>query len=90
VYARFSADAQTLTLLDEQGRPVRALHGDAGLVAATRGVKEAPVWVITGTDDAGVELAARAFNRQALEDRFAVALTSAGPIALPVASQGTP
>jgi hypothetical protein len=90
VYARFSADAQTLTLLDEQGRPVRALHGDAGLVAATRGVKEAPVWVITGTDDAGVELAARAFNRQALEDRFAVALTSGGAIALPVGSHGTP
>jgi uncharacterized protein DUF4430 len=90
VYARFSADAQTLTLLDEQGRPVRALHGDAGLVAATRGVKEAPVWVITGTDGAGVELAARAFNRQALEDHFAVALTSAGAIALPVGSHGTP
>jgi hypothetical protein len=90
VYARFSADAQTLTLLDAQGRPVRVLHGDAGLVAATRGVKEAPVWVITGTDDAGVELAARAFNRRALEDHFAVALTSAGAIALPVGSHGTP
>jgi hypothetical protein len=90
VYARFSADAQTLTLLDEQGRAVRVLHGDAGLVAATRGVKEAPVWVITGTDGAGVELAARAFNRQALEDHFAVALASGGAIALPVASQGTP
>jgi Domain of unknown function (DUF4430) len=90
VYARFSSDAQTLTLLDEQGRPVRALHGDAGLVAATRGVKEAPVWVITGTDDAGVELAARAFNRQALEDRFAVAVTPAEAIALPAASQAAP
>ncbi len=90
VYARFSADAQTLTLLDERGRPVRTLHGDAGLVAATRGAKEAPVWVITGTDDAGVELAARAFNRKALADRFAVAVTTGGAIALPVASRGSP
>jgi Domain of unknown function (DUF4430) len=90
VYARFSADAQTLTLLDEQGRPVRALHGPAGLVAATRGVKEAPVWVITGTDAAGVELAARAFNQKALADHFAVALTAGSAIALPVASPGTP
>jgi Domain of unknown function (DUF4430) len=83
VYARFSARGGVLTLLDEQGEAVRTLSGVAGLVAATKGVKEAPVWVITGTDDAGVELAARAFNRSALEDHFAVALAPAGAIALP-------
>jgi hypothetical protein len=85
VYARFSADARALTLLDEQGRPVRTLGADAGLVAATRAVKEAPVWVVTGTDDSGVELAARAFTRKALADRFAVAVSPAGAVALPVA-----
>jgi hypothetical protein len=85
VYARFSADGQALTLLDERGRAVRTLHGDAGLVAATHGVKEAPVWVVTGTDAAGVELAARAFNQKTLADRFAVELSPAGAIALPVA-----
>jgi hypothetical protein len=83
VYARFSARGRVLTLLDERGEAVRTLSGAAGLVAATKGVKEAPVWVITGTDDAGVELAARAFNRSALEDRFAVALAPGGAIALP-------
>jgi hypothetical protein len=86
VYARFSADARRLTLLDEQGRAVRTLAGDAGLVAATQGVKEAPVWVVTGTSDAGVELAAHAFNRPALEDRFAVALQPGLVTALPVAA----
>jgi Domain of unknown function (DUF4430) len=84
VYARFSADGQQLTLLDAQGKPARTLHGGAGLVAATQGAKEAPVWVVTGTDDAGVELAARAFNRMTLADRFAVALQAGVLTPLPV------
>ncbi len=84
VYARFSANGQALTLLDEQGRPVQTLLVGAGLVAATRPAKEAPVWVVTGTDAAGVDLAAHAFNRGTLEDRFAVALRPGSAIALPV------
>ncbi len=84
VYARFSANGQQLTLLDAQGGTVRTLAGGAGLVAATQAVKEAPVWVVTGTDDAGVELAARAFNRVTLADRFALALQGATVIPLPV------
>jgi hypothetical protein len=84
VYARFSANGQALTLLDQRGQPVRRLLGDAGLVAATRGTKEAPVWVVTGTDGAGVDLAARAFNQATLEDRFAVALGPTGAVALPL------
>ncbi len=89
VYARFTAGGQALTLLDQRGRAVRTLRGDAGLIAATKTPKEAPVWVVTGTDDAGVALAARAFRRSTLADRFAVALEPAGAIALPVlASSG--
>ncbi len=84
VYARFSANGQALTLLDQRGQPVRRLLGDAGLVAATRGTKEAPVWVVTGTDGAGVDLAARAFNQATLQDRFAVALGPTGAVALPL------
>ncbi len=84
VYARFSPDAQALTLLDERDRAVRTLRADAGLVAATRGVKEAPVWVVTGTDEAGVGLAASAFTQRALANHFAVAVSPAGTIALPV------
>jgi hypothetical protein len=83
VYARFSAGGHTLTLLDQDGRPVQTLSADAGLIAATRRAEEAPVWVVSGTDGAGVELAAHAFERATLQDRFAVALTTSGAVALP-------
>ncbi|HEX5852743.1 MAG TPA: DUF4430 domain-containing protein [Solirubrobacteraceae bacterium] len=83
VYARFSADGHTLTLLDQDGHAVRALSAGAGLVAATRRAENAPVWVITGTDDAGMNLAARAFDQSTLRDHFAVALAAGETVALP-------
>ena len=83
VYARFSKDGRTVTLLDQNGRPARALLTGAGLIAATRHAEDAPVWVVTGTDAAGVELAARAFDAAVLQSRFAVALTAAGALPLP-------
>jgi Domain of unknown function (DUF4430) len=85
VYARFSADGTTLTLLDENGHTTRTLGAGAGLIAATRSGEEAPVWVVTGTDAAGVNAAAGAFDENGLENRFAVAATSAGTFALPEA-----
>lgn len=83
VYARFSADGQALTLLDQDGRPAQTLLAGTGLIAATRLAEEAPVWVITGTDGAGVERAAHALNQATLASRFAVALAPSGAIALP-------
>jgi Domain of unknown function (DUF4430) len=83
VYATFSADGRTLTLLAGDGRPVRGLLSGAGLIAATRREQDAPVWIVTGTDEAGLQLAARSFDRAALQDRFAVAVTSGGALALP-------
>jgi len=83
VYATFSADGRTLTLLDRHGQAVQQLTSDAGLVAATQSAKEQPVWLVTGTDEAGVELAARAFRGAALADHFAVALAPGAAIALP-------
>jgi hypothetical protein len=83
VYARFSKDGRTLTLLDQDGRPARTLLAGAGLIAATRRPEEAPVWVVTGTDSAGVELAARAFGAAVLQNRFAVAVTAAGSLPVP-------
>jgi Domain of unknown function (DUF4430) len=82
VYARFSASGGTLTVLNEQGSVARTLTAGAGLIAATRYAEEAPIWVITGTDDAGVALAARAFDQTALANRFALALAPGG-VALP-------
>lgn len=85
VYARFGADAKTLQLLDAQGRAVLTLGAHAGLVAATRYREEAPVWVITGTDEVGVNLAAAALGEASLRNRFAIALPGAGaPLALPI------
>jgi Domain of unknown function (DUF4430) len=78
VYARFSATAGALDLLNERGATARALTAGAGLIAATRYAEEAPVWVVTGTDDAGVQLAARAFNQATLDHRFALVLAPGG------------
>ena len=83
VYARFSANGQALTLLNPNGQSLQTLHADAGLIAATRHQEEPPVWFVTGTDEQGVQLAARAFDQSTLQDRFAVALGRDGAIALP-------
>ena len=83
VYARFSAAGSTLTLLDQNGRPTRVLGEGAGLIAATSGGEGAPVWVVTGTDAAGVDVAARAFDEKTLDDHFAVAAPGAEALALP-------
>jgi hypothetical protein len=64
----------------------RTLGASAGLIAATRYGEEAPVWLVTGTDETGLELAARAFNQKTLENRFALALEPGGTaLPLPVA-----
>jgi len=83
VYARFSANGGALSLLDQNGQTVQTLSAGSGLIAATQQAKEAPVWVITGTDIAGVERAADALDRSTLQDRFAVAIAAGGAIALP-------
>lgn len=83
VYARFSAGGRTLSVLNQQGAVARTLTAGAGLIAATRYAEEAPVWVVTGTDNAGVQLAARAFDEATLARRFALALAPGGT-ALPV------
>jgi hypothetical protein len=84
VYARFSRDGSRLMLLDARGRAARELLAGAGLLAATRHAGDAPVWVVTGTDPAGVDLAARALEASALHDRFAVALAQGGGLPVPV------
>lgn len=78
VYARFAANGQTLTLLDGGGNPTDTLTTGAGLIAATKDVESAVVWVVTGTDEAGVENAARAFDAGSLQDHFALAVTATG------------
>ena len=45
-----------------------------------------PTWVVTGTDDAGVAAAARAFaaGESALGDKFALAIADDQAVPLPV------
>jgi len=83
VYARFSADGRTLTVLDPSGRAARTLTAPAGLLGATRQGEGAPTWLVTGTDETGVELAAESLNPAALHARFALAVSPAGALAVP-------
>ncbi|HEY3829345.1 MAG TPA: DUF4430 domain-containing protein [Solirubrobacteraceae bacterium] len=84
VYARVEQGGKAIALLDPQGQSVRTLTGSAGLIAATRYTGEEPEWIVTGTDSAGVDLAAHALAEATLHDRFAVALAPGGAaLALP-------
>jgi hypothetical protein len=87
VYARFSAGGEQLTLLDPSGRPTQTLTAGTGLIAATRQGEhvevEAPLWVITGTNVAGMDRAADGLDSATLENHFAVAIGPSGPVALP-------
>jgi Domain of unknown function (DUF4430) len=80
VYARVAASGRAVALLDPQGATVRTLAGSAGLIVATRSGEADPEWVVTGTDPAGVALAAHALDEAALHGRFAVALTATGAV----------
>ncbi len=75
VYARFPSDGRTIALLDERGRTVRTLGAGAGLIAAAHNGEQAPVWLVTGTNAAGVQLAASRLDEASLKDRFALALS---------------
>jgi Domain of unknown function (DUF4430) len=89
VYARFAANGQTLTLLDGAGHPTDTLTAGAGLIAATKDVESAVSWVVTGTDEAGVANAARAFDAGSLRNRFALAVTATGAqLSVPAGASG--
>ena len=84
VYARISADGRRISGLDPQGHVVRTFGPGTGLIAATRDGDQPPVWIVTGTDAAGLALAARSLTVDALRNKFAVALHDDLPVGLPV------
>ena len=51
---------------------------------ATRDQVSQPTWLITGTDPTGVSAAAAAFTPNSLRNRFALALTGATQLPLPL------
>jgi hypothetical protein len=83
VYAIPAEDGSRIDVLDPRGRVVRTLGPGTGLIAATAVENEPPVWVVTGTDAAGIAMAARSLTADALRGKFAVALQDDLPIALP-------
>lgn len=84
VFARFDKSGERLVVLDTAGRPVRTLGAATGFIAATAAPERRPVWFVTGTDSAGVEAAARAFDESVLADRFALAISRDLPVAVPL------
>ena len=83
VHARFDDSAERLLVLDRDGRVARTLGAASGLIVATRARNRQPVWFVTGTDDAGVQAAARALDESVLSDRFALAISADLPVAVP-------
>jgi Domain of unknown function (DUF4430) len=85
IYARFSGrDGSVLALLNPHGQVVRTLGAGAGLIAATANSSTAPVWIITGTDVAGVSAAAAALTPARLRDHFALAVQGQGDFPVPL------
>jgi hypothetical protein len=74
VYAKFNSAGTKLQLLDPAGHVVRTLGPGAGLIAATADRNSVPTWLVTGTDRAGVTVAAAALSAGHLRDHFAVAV----------------
>jgi hypothetical protein len=88
VWAKPAADGKSIALLDASGKVTRTLGPGTGLIAATeaRDAKDDesdPIWIVTGTDDAGVAAAADALDEGALNGHFAIAVSGGKPIGLP-------
>lgn len=89
IFARFDAAGRRLALLDELAKPVRELGAGAGLVAATAQADQQPTWLVTGTDEVGVDAAAAALQEDRLDRHFALAVVAGHDIPLPTADPGS-
>lgn len=90
VFARFADGGDTLITLNAQGRPVQRLGAATGLVAAGREGEDAPTWLVTGTDAAGVDSAVTALDESALQEKFALAISNGRGVALPEQERRVP
>jgi hypothetical protein len=71
--------------LDARDRVAFRSAEGSGLVAAVRLGEQQPTWIVTGTDDAGVDAAIKLLDAGSLRDRYAVAVDDrGGEQALPV------
>ena len=79
-----TSDEDALRVLDLKGHRVRSERGDVGLVAATRPTELDFMWYVTGLNDKGVELAARALDPDRLRRAYALVVTPEGDQKIPV------
>lgn len=93
VYARLGgapdrAGAGRLEALDDRGQVTGRFGAGTGLVAAVREQGRPPVWLITGTDDRGVEGAATVLEPDLLRSTYAVVVPPGGgnPLSVPTSS----
>jgi hypothetical protein len=85
VYARFTGPGgSSLQLLNPAGHVVRTLGAGAGLIAATGQSATGTVWMVTGTDVAGVSAAAAALTPARLHNHFALAVQGATDLPVPL------
>ncbi len=84
VFARPAADGRSIAILDPQGHVARTLGPGSGLVAATRFEGGRPVWIITGTDEAGFLAAADALQEGDLGGHFALAVSAGQAVDVPL------
>jgi hypothetical protein len=93
VYADFEPAPRggyDLVSLDPADREAfRSAPGESeGLVAAVRLGEEQPTWVVTGTDEAGVDAAIELLDADSLRDHYAVGVDERDEFALPVTGEG--
>ena len=74
----FDAIYDDLVVLDASGKEVARFGPGTGLVAAVREGEEQPTWVVTGTDEGGVDAAIELLDTESLRDHYAVAVSPAG------------
>jgi hypothetical protein len=86
IYGRFvGAGGAAVELDDPAGQVVRTLRGSVGMVAATNQPSlTAGAWLVTGTDAAGVNAAARALTPGKLARHFAVVVSGAHVTPIPL------
>jgi len=84
VYARPAPDGQSIAILDPAGRVARTLGPGSGLIAATRFEGGRPLWIVTGTDAAGVLAAAGALREGDLGGHFALGIEDGRAVDVPL------
>ena len=85
IYARFAGPGgSSLQLLNPEGQVVRTLGAGAGLIAATGQSATGTVWLITGTDVAGVAAAVAALTPARLRDHFTLAVQGSTGLPIPL------